>query len=91
MKKRAEQEVYVGHLHHYSRSAPMIWDPKTKLVSPQFHVVFDDNFKTVQPPNRPTTQKSKWTITSTYYSKPVIINMMTLLAMNTHTYFTTGE
>jgi hypothetical protein len=26
----------------------MIWDPKTKLVSPQFHVMFDDNFNTVQ-------------------------------------------
>jgi hypothetical protein len=30
----------------------MIWDPKTKLVSAQFHMVFDDNFKTVQPPNQ---------------------------------------
>jgi hypothetical protein len=28
----------------------MIWDPKTKLVSPQFHVMFDDNFDTVQAP-----------------------------------------
>jgi hypothetical protein len=30
----------------------LIWDPITKLVSPQFHVVFDDNFETVQQPNR---------------------------------------
>jgi hypothetical protein len=29
----------------------MVWDPKTKLVSPQFHVMFDDNFDTVQPPD----------------------------------------
>jgi hypothetical protein len=29
----------------------MIWDPKAKLVSPQYHVIFDDNFQTVQPPN----------------------------------------
>jgi hypothetical protein len=29
----------------------MVWDPKTKLVSPQFHVMFDDNFDTVQSPN----------------------------------------
>jgi hypothetical protein len=28
----------------------MVWDPKTKLVSPQFHVMFDDNFDTVQAP-----------------------------------------
>jgi hypothetical protein len=25
--------------------------PKDKLVSPQFHVMFDDNFDTVQAPN----------------------------------------
>jgi hypothetical protein len=26
----------------------MVWDPKTKIVSPQFLVMFDDNFDTVQ-------------------------------------------
>jgi hypothetical protein len=46
--KRTTQKVYVGHLHHYSKSVPMVWDPNTKLVSPQFHVMFDDNFDTVQ-------------------------------------------
>jgi hypothetical protein len=29
----------------------MKWDPKTKLVSPKFHIMFDDNFDTVQPPD----------------------------------------
>jgi hypothetical protein len=29
----------------------MVWDLKTKLVSPQFDVMFDDNFDTVQAPN----------------------------------------
>jgi hypothetical protein len=29
----------------------MVWDPKTKLVSLQFHVMFDDNFDTVQAPD----------------------------------------
>jgi hypothetical protein len=29
----------------------MVWDPKTKLVSPQFHVIFDDNFDTVKSPD----------------------------------------
>jgi hypothetical protein len=28
----------------------MIWDPKTKLVSPQFHVMFEDNFDIVRAP-----------------------------------------
>jgi hypothetical protein len=49
--KRTTQKVYVGHLHHYSKSIPMVWYPKTKLVSPQFHVMFDDNFDTVQAPD----------------------------------------
>jgi hypothetical protein len=29
----------------------MVWDPKKKLVSPQFYVMFDDNFDTVQAPD----------------------------------------
>jgi hypothetical protein len=49
--KRTTQNVYVGHLHHYSKPVPMVWDPTTKLVSPQFHVMFDDNFDTVQAPD----------------------------------------
>jgi hypothetical protein len=49
--KRTIQKVYVCHLHHYSKSVPMSWGPKTKLVSPQFHVTFDDNFDTVQAPD----------------------------------------
>jgi hypothetical protein len=50
-KKLTAQKVYVGHLHHYSKSVPMVWDPKTKLVSPQCHVMFDDNFDTAQAPD----------------------------------------
>jgi hypothetical protein len=49
--KRTTQKVYFGRRHHYSKSVPMIWDPKTKLVSPQIHVMFDDNFDTVQAPD----------------------------------------
>jgi hypothetical protein len=49
--KRTTQKVYVGHLHHYSKSVLMIWDPKKKLVSPQFHPMFEDSFNTVQAPN----------------------------------------
>jgi hypothetical protein len=49
--KRTKQKVYIGHPHHYSKLLPMVWDPKMKLVSPQCHVMFDDNFDTVQAPN----------------------------------------
>jgi hypothetical protein len=45
--KRTTQKVNAGHLHHYSKSVPMVWDPKTKLVSPQCHIMFDDNFDIV--------------------------------------------
>jgi hypothetical protein len=31
--KHTTHKVYVGHLHRYSKSVPMVWDPKTKLVS----------------------------------------------------------
>jgi hypothetical protein len=48
--KLTTQKVYVRHLHHYSKSVPMVWDPKTKLVLPQFHAMFDDNFDTIQAP-----------------------------------------
>jgi hypothetical protein len=50
-KKLTKQKVYVRHLHHYSKSVPMVWYPKTKLVSPQFHVMFDNDFDTVQAPD----------------------------------------
>jgi hypothetical protein len=55
--KRTTKKVYVGRLHHYSKSVPIVWDPKTKLVSPQFHVMFDENFDTVQAPD-PNIKKS---------------------------------
>jgi hypothetical protein len=50
-RKRTIQKVYVCHRHHYSKSVPMVWDPKTKLVSPQFHVMLDDKLNTVQAPD----------------------------------------
>jgi hypothetical protein len=49
--KRTTKKLYVGHLHHYLKSVSMVWDPKTKLVSPQFRVMSDDNFDTVKAPD----------------------------------------
>jgi hypothetical protein len=37
----------------------MVWDPKTKLVSPQFHVMFHNNFDTVQAPDPNITHADK--------------------------------
>jgi hypothetical protein len=33
----------------------MVWEPSTKLISPQFYVMFNDNFSTVQAPDPNTT------------------------------------
>jgi hypothetical protein len=38
------------------QSICMVWDPKTTLVSPQMHVMFDDNFDTIQAPDPNITQ-----------------------------------
>jgi hypothetical protein len=87
--KRTTQKIYVGHLHHYSKSVPMVWDPKTKLVSPQFYVMFDDNFDTVKAPDpiRTSNKGTPWIV----YLKQIDIHMMIHLAMNTHTCSLTGE
>jgi hypothetical protein len=85
--KRTTQKVYGGHLHHYSKSVPMIWDPKTKLVSPQFHVMFYDNFDTVQAPD-PNIKQSD-TMDRLFQSNRYIYD--DLLATNTHTYSLPGE
>jgi hypothetical protein len=36
----------------------MVWNSKTKLVSPQFHVMFDDNFDTFKSPYRNIKQSN---------------------------------
>jgi hypothetical protein len=85
--KRTTQKVYVGHLHHYSKSVPMVWYPKTKLVSPQFHVMFDDNFDTFQAPDPGIKQSD----TMDRYLKQTDIHTMIHLGMNTHTYSLMGD
>jgi hypothetical protein len=84
--KRTTQKVYID-LHHYSKSVPMVWEPKTKLVSPQFHVIFDDEFNTVQAPDpniaQADTMDHLFKTNSYEYDDP--------LERNTHKYSLTGE
>jgi hypothetical protein len=59
--KRAHHPLYGKTAKHkrstyYSKSVPMVWDPKTKLVSPKFCVMLDNNFNTVQAPDPNITQ-----------------------------------
>jgi hypothetical protein len=46
-KARSWLGVYVGHSLVHSGNAPVIYNPRTTHISPQFHVVIDDNFSTV--------------------------------------------
>ena len=47
-KERSYQGVYIGHLLHHVSNVILVYNPKTQLVSPQYHVVHDESFKTVQ-------------------------------------------
>jgi len=38
---------YVGHSDLHSSSIALIWNPIMKLVSVQYHIVFDEGFQTV--------------------------------------------
>ena len=40
--------IYVGHSPFHAGSVALVLNPRTGHVSPQFHVVFDDHFTTVQ-------------------------------------------
>ena len=44
---RSRLGIYLGHLPLHAGSVVLVLNPKTGLVSPQFHVVFDDDFSTV--------------------------------------------
>ena len=56
---RARLGVYVGHSPYHAGSVALVLNPKTGLVSPQFHVVFDDDFSTV-PHLRAGTVPDNW-------------------------------
>ena len=39
--------VYLGHSPFRAGSVALLWNPTTGRVSPQYHIVFDDDFSTV--------------------------------------------
>ena len=49
----------MGHSPAHAGSVALIFNPKTGLVSPQFHVVFDDDFSTV-PSLRNWSMPNNW-------------------------------
>ena len=44
---RSRIGIYLGHSPFHAGSVALVWNPTTGRVSPQFHVVFDDDFSTV--------------------------------------------
>ena len=44
---RARLEIYLGQYPAHAANVARVINPKSGLVSPQFHVAFDDNFTTV--------------------------------------------
>ena len=56
---RARLGIYLGHSPAHAGSVALVMNPKTGLVSPQFHVVFDDTFSTV-PHIRAGTVPPNW-------------------------------
>ena len=56
---RACIEIYLGHSPSHSGSVALVMNPKTGIVSPQFHLLFDDNFETV-PHLRAGTVPENW-------------------------------
>ena len=45
-KRRSYLGVFVGFSNAHAGSVPLVFNPKTKLVSPQYHCVFDEGFDT---------------------------------------------
>ena len=56
---RARLGIYLGHYPPHAGSVALVMTPKTGLVSPQFHLVFDDNFEAV-PHLRAGTVPENW-------------------------------
>ena len=45
---RSRIGVYLGHSPSHAGSVAIVFNPSTGRVSPQYHVVFDDDFTTVE-------------------------------------------
>jgi len=43
----SRQAIYLGHSPRHAQTVPIVLNRKTMLCSPQYHVVFDDQFSTV--------------------------------------------
>jgi transposase InsO family protein len=44
---KVRQGIFVGFSPHHSTNVPLVYNPTTQHISPQYHVIFDDEFTTV--------------------------------------------
>jgi hypothetical protein len=49
--KRAWQGIYLGHSKQHTHNVALIYNIKTSHVTPQFHLVFNEEFTTITPSN----------------------------------------
>ena len=56
---RSSLRIFVGFSAHHARNVAMVLNPYTGLVSPQYHIVFDDHFQTL-PGLRGTEIPDSW-------------------------------
>ena len=47
-KERSRVGIFMCHSPHHATSVPLVLNTQTGHVSPQFHVIYDDNFETVR-------------------------------------------
>jgi len=57
---RSSLRIFVGFSPHHARNVAMVLNPFTGLVSPQYHIVFDDHFQTLKA-LRGTSVPDSWT------------------------------
>ena len=57
---RSRRGLFVGYSPHHSSNVPLVLNLSTGHISPQFHVVFDDHFSTVNSMIIDETPPSFW-------------------------------
>ena len=67
-KERSYQGIYIGHSPHHASNVIIVYNPKTWLVSPQYHAVHDELLETVQINNLKQRCNEHWMRCSTLYS-----------------------
>lgn len=66
--KRARVGIYLGHSPQHAGNVALVLNPETGLVSPQYHVVFDDDFTTVKDIENGTKPANGEKLATTYES-----------------------